>query len=154
GREEGDHPGNVDKLTQAVKRNVGEQRFQQLRIVQQLGVDGCLNRAWSDVVDGNAERRELDGQISHHHLQSAFRGAIGGEVKKGKLFVNGADVDDLAACLAIATLPCESLRGEEKTAQVDVENRVVILFGEVEETGVLFDAGVVDKDIERAKSLH
>src|SRR3546814_18820147 len=67
---------------------------QQLRRVQQLGVDWGLDRAGRDVVDVDAERRKLDRQIAHHHFHAALARAITGEMRERQLLMDGTDVDD------------------------------------------------------------
>src|SRR5271167_2095671 len=46
-----------------------------------------------------------------------------------------------------------SLRCEQETADVDVEELVIVLFGEGLDRGELVDAGVVDEDVEAAEVL-
>jgi hypothetical protein len=46
------------------------------------------------------------------------------------------------------------LRYEKHAFQVDVEDSVKILFGHVPEFGPFFEPGVVDKDVDSAKSCH
>ncbi len=48
-------------------------------------------------------------------------------------------------------MPDKGLCDEEETFQVDVQDGVVVGFGDVPEIGVAFEAGVVDEDIDAAE---
>src|SRR6266545_1616283 len=53
---------NVTRLAQASERDLANQRLQLDRIVEKLRVDGRLDRARRDAVDGDPERTELHGE--------------------------------------------------------------------------------------------
>src|ERR1700688_1475036 len=54
-----------------------ELRFQ-FRVCFDVGVDGSVDCAGGDVVDGDLVWGEFDGDGAHQHAQAAFRGAIRG----------------------------------------------------------------------------
>lgn len=66
---------------------------------------------------------------------------------EGYVLVHGADVDDSAGPLQSAQAANEGLGEEERSLEVDVENLVVVLLGDVPESRALFNAGVVDEDV-------
>ena len=118
-----------------------------------LGVDGGGDGAGSDVVDGDAERAELDGEVAHEHAHAALGRAVGGEVGEDHVLVDGADVDDAAGLFGVAQAADEGLGEEEGALEVDVEDGVVVLLGDVPEVGADLDAGVVDEDVAAAELL-
>ena len=63
------------------------------------------------------------------------------------VFVYGGNVDDAAGFFGVAEFADEGLREEEGAFEIDVEDGVVVGFGDVPEVGALFDAGVVDEDV-------
>jgi hypothetical protein len=67
--------------------------------------------------------------------------------------VDGADVDDAAGKLGIAEAANEGLGEEEGALEVDVEDGVVVLLGDLPEGGFDLDAGVVDQDVAAAELL-
>jgi len=72
-------------------------------------------------------------------------------VREGKLFVDRADVDDLAAGFGLHAVFDEGLGDEERAFQVYVEDQIVILFGDVPEVGAAFEASIVDKNVHAAE---
>ncbi len=66
------------------------------------------------------------------------------------VLVDGADVDDAAGLFGVAEAADEGLGEEEGALEVDVEDGVVVLLGDVPEVGALLDAGVVDEDVAAA----
>jgi hypothetical protein len=65
--------------------------------------------------------------------------------------VDGGDVDDAAGLVGDEEALDEGLGKEEGAFEVDVEDGVVVGFGDVAEVGGLLDAGVVDKDVAAAE---
>src|SRR5690242_11599476 len=72
--------GDVVRLAQASQRNLTDQRLQLDRVVQELRVDGCLDRARRDAVDRDAEWSELDRERARQHPDSALARAVRREV--------------------------------------------------------------------------
>jgi hypothetical protein len=66
--------------------------------------------------------------------------------------VHGTDVDDAAGLLGVAQPPDKGLREEEGTAQIHGHHLVVVGFGGIPESGLLFHAGVVDQDVGGAEA--
>src|SRR6266436_5147261 len=113
GRQKHGHGRHIFRLAQPLQGNVRQQGVQLGRVIQQLCVDGRFDGPWSNVVDGDSQRRKLDRQIARQHFHAAFAGAIGSEVREGKLLMHGADVDDLAASLGQHAVLHECLSNEE-----------------------------------------
>ena len=67
--------------------------------------------------------------------------------------MHGGDVDDAAGLLGVAQLADEGLGEKERALQVHVEDGIVVLLGDVPESGALLDAGVVDEDVAAAELL-
>ena len=122
-------------------------------IGEQAGVDGRVDGAGSDVVAGDAEGAELDGEVTHEHAQAALGGAVAGEVGEDHILVHGGNIDDAAGFFGVAQPADEGLGEKEGALEIDVEHGVVVLFGDVPEGGALFDAGVVDEDVAAAQLL-
>jgi len=98
-------------------------------------------------------KRPVMGKIADEHFDAALAGAIGSEVRKGQLFVHGADVDDLAAGLGLHALLYKCLGNKKRALEIYIEDRVVVLLGDVPEIGALLDAGIVDEDVAAAGAL-
>jgi len=64
--------------------------------------------------------------------------------------VDGGDVDDAAGEFGVAEAADEGLGEEEGALEIDVEDGVVVCFGDVPEGGFLLDAGVVDENVAAA----
>ena len=135
GGEEGDEAGDLFGLAHAAERDVGEEGVELGLVVEQLGVDGGDDGAGGDVVDGDAERAEFDGEVAHEHAHAALGGAVGGEVGEDHVLVDGGDVDDAAGLFGVAEAADEGLGEEEGALEVDVEDGVVVGFGDVPEVG-------------------
>ena len=120
-------------------------------VVHQLGVDGGGDGTGGDVVDGDVEWAEFDGEVAHEHAHAALGGAVGGEMGEDHVLVDGGDVDDAAGLFGVAKAADEGLGEEEGALEVDVEDGVVVGFGDVPEVGALLDAGVVDEDVAAAE---
>ena len=76
GGEEEDGSGNVARLAKAAQGDIGEKGGEFVLVVEKLGVDGGLDGARGDVIDGDIEWGELDGEVAAEHLEAAFAGAI------------------------------------------------------------------------------
>ncbi len=153
GGQEGGQARDVGRLAEAGEWNLAHQRLELLGVVQQRRVDGRLDGARGDVVDGDAERPELDGERPRQHPQAALAGAVGGKVGERQVLVDRADVDHLAAVPGGAAVLHERLRAEEHALQVHVHHAVVVLLGDVPEGRVVFDAGVVHQDVEASQRV-
>ena len=110
-------------------------------------VDGGDDGAGSDVVDGDAEGAELDGEIMHHHAHAALAAAVGGEAGEGHVFVDGADINDAAWFFGVAETADEGLSEEVGAAEIDGHLAVVVLFFGIPEVGADFEARVIDEDV-------
>jgi hypothetical protein len=69
-------------------------------------------------------------------------------MRKGKLFVDRANVDDFSAGSGLAAVIDERLRDEERTLEIDVEDEIVVGFGDIPEIGAAFEACIVDEDVD------
>jgi hypothetical protein len=143
--------GDVTDIAKALEGDIVQQIVELDGIVEEIFVDGCFDGARGDGIDGDAERGELDAEVASEHFDGAFADAVSGEVREGKFFVDAADVDNFAAGFRDAVVFNESLGDEEEAFEIYVEHEVVIFFGDVPEFGALFDAGIVDEDVDAAK---
>ena len=75
-------------------------------------------------------------------------------MREGKIFVDGADVDDFSGALGLHQIADHGLGYEKQALQIYVEHEIVVGFGDVPKTGALFDAGVIHEDIEFADLRH
>ena len=146
--EEGGQPGDIPGRAEPAQRDLAQEHFQEFRIVEQGLVDRCLDGARRDVVHGNAERREFDGQIAAQHLHRAFARAVGREMRKRQFLVDGADVDDAPGALRGPEMIDEILRDEKCSAQIDPQHEIKILLGDIPELRPALDARVVHEDVD------
>jgi hypothetical protein len=68
-------------------------------------------------------------------------------MREGKFFVNGAYVDYSSPGFRFHAMADKRLGQKKQPLQVDVQNRVVVRFGNVPEVRPAFEACVVDEDI-------
>src|ERR1700688_4439011 len=106
--------GYVARLSEALEWNIFEQSLELYRVVQQRFVDRRFDRAWRNGIYGNSQRRELNGKVARQHFDAAFAGAVGGKVREWEFFVNGTEINDLAAGLGLHLMFYEGLGDEEK----------------------------------------
>ena len=83
-------------------------------------------------------------------IDCALGGGVDRAVRRRNAADDRADVDDAAA---FAEVLDGGLGGEQKAEHVDVEDLVVVLFGDGFDRRELVDAGVVDQDVEAAELL-
>src|ERR1700693_2951469 len=105
--------GYVARLSEALERNIVEQSLQLYRVVQQRLVDRRFDRAGRNGIYGDAQRCELNRKVARQHFDAAFAGAVGGKVREGEFFVNGAEVNDFAGSLGLHLMFYEGLGDEE-----------------------------------------
>jgi len=153
GGEEQSDRGDIINGAQTPQGNVGEQRVKLGLVIEQAGVHGSDDCAGGDVVDRDAQRAKLDGEVAHQHADATLGGAIAGEVGEDHVFVDRAEVDDAARLLGVAQAANEGLAKEEGTLEVNVEDGVVVLLGDVPEVRADLDAGVVDENVAAAELL-
>ena len=72
-------------------------------------------------------------------------------MREGKLFMHGADVDDLAAGFGLHAMPDECLGHEKRPLQIYVQHEIVILLGDIPEIGTALEPRIVDEDVHAAK---
>ena len=89
-------------------------------------------------------------QFSGNGVNRALRPGVHRTVWRRQAADHRADVDDAGAFTEVFH---GSLRGEQETEDVHVEDLVVVLFGEGIDGEELLDAGVVDEDVEVAEVL-
>jgi hypothetical protein len=65
--------------------------------------------------------------------------------------VNGTDVDDFSRALGLHQISDHRLRNEKQALQIYVQDEVVIGFSHVPKIGALFDAGVVNQNVQRTE---
>src|SRR5882724_8271820 len=69
-------------------------------------------------------------------------------MRKGQLFVHRTDVDHLAARLRLHTMLYKSLRNKKWSFQIDVQDRVVVLFRDVPKVGATLEPRIVHQDVD------
>ena len=74
-------------------------------------------------------------------------------MREWELLVHRTDVDDFARLLNRHAVLNECLAGKDRTFQVDVQNQIVIVLGYFPDRSVLFDARVIDQDIDSAEVI-
>src|SRR6266576_3032436 len=72
-------------------------------------------------------------------------------MRKGKFFVDRADVNDFAARFRRHAVFYKRLGDEKQSFQVDVEHRVEIRFRHVPEIRAALESGIVHKDVDLAE---
>ena len=126
--EEGGDSGNVIDLTDAAERGLRdggslEGGADETRGVYALGFD----HARVDGVDADLLRAKLLGEDAGDGIDCALGSGVDRGVGRRQAANGRADIDDAGA---FAEVLDGSLRGEQKTEDVDVEDLVVVLFGE------------------------
>lgn len=153
GGEEGDQAGDVFRRAEATEGDIPQECVEFGFVFEKRFVNGGGNGAGGDVVDGDAEGTEFDGEVAHHHSEAAFAAAVGGEAGEGHVLVDGADVDDAAGLLGVVETADEGLGEEEGSAEIDGHDFVVLVFGGVPEVGAFLHASVVDEDVGRTETV-
>src|SRR5713226_7355444 len=138
--QEGSKTGDIVRLPQPRERNLCKQGAEFLWIIEQLGIDRCFNGAWRNRVDSDAKLAQFYAQVACKHFEPAFTRAVGREVGERQLFMDGADVDDLAGSFGLKEMPDHLLCGEEDAFEVDVENAIIVFLGHFPKRRVSFDA--------------
>src|ERR1700688_2586135 len=106
--------GYVARLAEALEGNIFEQSLELHRVVQQRLVDRRFDGAGRNGIYGDAQRGELNRKVAGQHFDAPFAGAISREMRKGQLFMNGTEVNDLAASLGLHLMFDEGLGDEEQ----------------------------------------
>src|ERR1700688_3752936 len=106
--------GYVARLPEALEWNIFEQSLQLYRVVQQRLVDRCFDRAGRNGIYGDAQWRQLNRKVARQHFDAALAGAVGGEMRKGQLFVNGTQINYFTAGLGLHLMFDECLGDEEQ----------------------------------------
>src|ERR1700682_2307781 len=66
--------GYVARFSEALERNIFEQRLQLYRVVQQRLVDRSFDCARRDGIYGDAQWRELNRKVTRQHFDATFTG--------------------------------------------------------------------------------
>src|ERR1700722_11176831 len=107
--------GYVARLAEALERNIFEQGVQLNPVIQQRLVDRGIDLPLRNGVYGNTQRGQLNGKVARQHFDASFACSVGGKVREGEFFVNGTEVNDLAASLGLHLMFDECLGDEEQT---------------------------------------
>src|ERR1700681_4837204 len=106
--------GYIARLPETLQGNMFQQGLQLYWVIQQRLVDRSFDCARRDGIYGDAQWRELNRKVTRQHFDATFTGAVGGEMRKGQLFVNGAEVNDFAGGLGLHLMFDEGLRDKEQ----------------------------------------
>src|SRR5712672_3893152 len=68
-------------------------------------------------------------------------------MRKRQLFVHRTDVDHLAASLGLHTMLYKSLRNKKWPFQIDIQDRVIVLFRDIPKIGPPLEPRVVHQDV-------
>src|SRR5260370_14317171 len=146
GSEEGGDAGNVIDLTNAPQRGLRYSSRLQVGADEACGVYAFgLDHAGADGVDPALLRAKLFGKDASDGVDRALRCGVHRAVWRRQAAGHRADVDDAGA---FAEVFHGSLRGEQETEDVHVEDLVVVLFGEGIDVDELLDAAAVDDALE------
>src|ERR1700693_1864977 len=152
GSEEGGDAGNIIHLTDAAERGLRDDSRLEVGPDEACGVYAFgVDHAGIDGVDADLLRAKLIGEDTGDGVDRALRSGVHRAVWRRPAADYRADVDDAGA---FAEVFHGSLRGEQETEYVDVEDLVVVRFGEGLDRQELVYAGVVDKDVEVAALLY
>src|SRR5579859_3831116 len=113
-----------------------------------------MNGTWSDVVDGDIVGSQLLADGAGHHTQASFGAAVRRVIGHGQVFVDRRDIDDTSSGLALDHLASCGLRAEKGSLQVNIEDTIPVLFGDIQKWAVNLHAGVVDHDIQPVEALN
>jgi hypothetical protein len=114
-------------------------------VAHHAGTEIRLDRAGCDDIGGDPTRAEFFGQIASEHLDSTFRGSIGGAARQSEPRESGRYVYYSAA---IVHQGKKFLREEVNTLDVNIENLIELDFRCFVEAGMQRIAGVVYKVVE------
>ena len=111
-------------------------------------------RAGSDGVHPDPVRPELERHRLRQAPDRVLRGAVVGEARPARVDgVDRGDVDDRAAVALRPHLRSRRPDAEERAADVDVEDALELLRGDILEQEVREDAGVVHEHVEPAEAV-
>ena len=128
GGEEGGDAGDVVHLADAAERGLRDGSLLEVGADEARGVYAFgLDHAGVDGVDADLLRAEFFREDAGDGVDRALGSGVDRAVRRRQAADDGADVDD--AC-ALAEMLDRSLRGEQETEDVDVEDLVEVLFGE------------------------
>ena len=118
-----------------------------LHLLGYLLVDnGGVHIAGADGIGGDAE----GGAFQRQRLGKAYQAMLGGDVGALELgryqAVGGGDVDDAAKLLLLHLRP-DGFGEVEGGGEVDGDDGIPLILGEVFQRGYVLDAGIVDKDV-------
>jgi hypothetical protein len=130
-----------------------EQPLSLLGMFVEVPVDRGLDGARGDVVYGDAVRGQLDRNSPHKHPDAPFGRAVGGIGRHGQILVYRGDVDDASPVALGDHLTGSLLAPEPHPRKVDRDHLLPHLQGRVEKGNLVFDASVVDHDVEATELL-
>src|SRR5260221_1088443 len=149
--QKGGDAGNVINLADAAERGLRDSAGLEVGADEACGVYAFgLDHAGGDGVDADLLRAKFVGEDASDGVDRALGSGVDRAVGRRQAADGGADVDDAGA---FAQVLDGSLRGEQETEDVDVEDLVVVIFCEGFDGQELVDAGVVDQDVEVAEVL-
>src|SRR5438270_1667382 len=119
-----------------------------------VSINGCMDRSWPNVVDGDIVGGEFQADGAHQHAHAAFGTTIGHVLRHGQVLVDGGDVDDASRDFAFDHLAGGGLSAEKGTFQVDADDTIKHLLGDIDEGAVDLHTGVVDHDVEAIEVLN
>src|SRR5215211_1397131 len=116
-------------------------------------VDGGLDGAGGNVVHGDSLRGELYGDGPHQHPYAPFGRAVGRVGRHRQILMHRGDVDDATSAALGDHLTGGLLAAYIHPREVDGDHPLPRLEGRLEKGSLLFDAGVVNHDIQAAEFL-
>ena len=105
-------------------------------------------------VDAHAMRRPLARKVERQVVHGALGRRIREHARQRHDARHRPDVDDRSALAGLDEVFAEHLTPEEHALQVDADDAIELVFGDVEKRGRRVDAGAVDDDVDAAGALQ
>ena len=105
-------------------------------------------------VDAHAMRRPLARKVQRQVVDGALGRRVGEHARQRQDARHRADVDDRSAMAGVDQVLAEHLTSEEHALQVDANDAIELVFGDVEKRRRGVDAGAVDDDVDAAGALQ
>ena len=124
-----------------------------LRVCLHIRINRRMNRARSDVIDGNIVGSQFQADRACQHAQAAFGAAVGHVLWHGDIFMHRRNVDNASGSLLRNHCARGSLGAEKGSLQVNAQHAIELLFGHIQKRAVYLHACIVDQDIQAVKVL-
>ena len=129
--------------------------LKEFALQRRIDVDkqGCIYNTGADRVYIDAERSQLDTQLTRHIDHTALGGAIDGLIHKGNAAGNGGDIDNLAAFVGFHS-GCYTFDHQPGALQSDIVHVIPVCLSSICDRCHLGQTCGVDKNINGAISIQ